>query len=216
VNPACGAIALACLISLGSHWVPVPDSHLSPYFIIAFQVPFHSPSQYLRLSIPGLGRGARLWLDSAPLLPVPDAVDEWLIPNLRSAGSTSHIAVAAPSIPAAASLLLSPRVYLAKLDAILCQDHLAATAWVRNTLDNTVNVSVALAQGPAHSAPVDATVPPGMTQSIPVRFPITAKAGQALDVIARLEKAEEAMEAAYAVTSVGRFFVHDATSPSCH
>ncbi|MBK5294791.1 MAG: hypothetical protein JJE04_24325 [Acidobacteriia bacterium] len=204
-------------VDLGSRWIPSLDHHLSPYFVLSFQIPAYRSSHYLRLSIPGLPSNAKLWLDSAPLLLVQDSEDEWLIPNLAPPGSTARIAAATPSFPGSASLILSTRVHLAKLDAIACQDHFTATAWVRNTLDNTVNVSLTLlVQGHAVSASANATVPPGLMQSILLRIPIAAKPGQGLEVLAALEKAEEAMEPAYAVTSARTFLILDVAAPACH
>ena len=89
-----------------------------------------------------------------------------------------------------ASLRVTPMVYIDSARVRAAENQVEATVSVRNTLDNTVNVAVAL-EGQDLSA--TATVPPGMTQDVVLRG--SARVG--VQVMILMDKDEEAMEGAY-------------------
>jgi hypothetical protein len=111
--------------------------------------------------------------------------------------------------PSEAALLITPRVFIDGQTIRVDRGELQSATVVRNTLENTVNVTLWLSVIEAGSGRQvmqltgDATVPPGTSLDVPARGRLAPGTDAArLRMVTVLEKAEEAMEGAYRFRTV--------------
>jgi len=214
------AVSNEALLPVPAPWLPAFDFSLTQFHWVSFTAPRWRANAYARIRIPGPDSPSAVWMNSAPLPPVPGVAGEWELSPLPAFGSRLLLGVVSAIQPSGVVLVMSPRVYLSRIDLTPCSGSLSAIVWVRNTLDNTVNVALMAeirpGREPILAAPAQATIPPGLIQ------PLALKAAHAAlrppsewDLLLRLEKAEEAVEAAYTVTENVTFFVPPPGSTAC-
>lgn len=164
-----------------SHWVVGVDGGLVQ--LVRFNLPANVGSRFVRV----MGASLRQVYAEGRWAPKLDP-GEFDLTGLVRPGAGNEIAV---SEEARVLIVVTPKVHVARNELLLRQGHLSGRVWVRNTLENTVNVYLTLDGGGQFST--SATVPPGATQAVEVESAATWNRV----VILTLEKQEEAIEGAY-------------------
>jgi hypothetical protein len=147
-----------------------------------FDVPKDAVRKHVRVVFEAVADGAKVWLNGQPVGEhqggyTPFEVD--LSPMVRTGGSNIlavlvEAASATGGIVRGVRLEITNRVYPTRQRALVKDDHVTATVWVRNTLDNTSSVQATfeVLDGDrviAH-AEANATVPPYFTEPIEATF----------------------------------------------
>lgn len=147
---------------------------------IEFDAPRGIGGKHVRLVVE---RGAKVSLNGTGLGPV--AAREFDLGDLSITGNR----LSAESDPGTARLLVTPRVFASQAQ----RSGRAATVTIRNTLENTANVSVTVRAAGASDGPtVAATVGPNTEHTVEIPGPIPE--GR-LEVL--VQKEEEAVEGQY-------------------
>lgn len=169
--------------------VPVVGAAFEGYTLLTIPPSTRPPEHaFYRLRV----HAPRIWLDGALLR--SDGVGEFDLLNLRPK-VPSRVVVAGRV--EAAQLIETPRVFVSEYEL----GDREARLWVRNTLDNTVNVYGTVAGQGGSEWSGSGTVPPGTTQLLILSG--GAGMGEAPWRI-MVEKQEEAMEGAYRFLKVVR------------
>jgi len=135
--------------------------------------------------------GTAFWLNGAALTRSPDGEID-IGGHLRWTGARRNLLVASRAVPA--TLSLTTRVFLPRVDLHVNDEQLTGRVWIRNTLENTANVFVTIRSDRVlFDAPTN--VPPGVTQPVEVRAPYAGPVPASLECI--LDKHEEAVEPGY-------------------
>jgi hypothetical protein len=154
------------------------------YSTVTVPVPAKPPEHsHYRLRVNAAGRGA--WLDGARLAPNEDGDFDLLNLNPKRPSR-----VFLPGWVKEAVLLETPRVFVTRHEII----EPAARLWVRNSLENTVNVYATVTGSSGAVLEASATVPPGYTQIVTLSGARGIPGGPWRIT---LEKQEEAMEGGY-------------------
>lgn len=147
---------------------------------IEFDAPSGIAGKHVRLVVE---RAAKVSLNGTELAPV--AAREFDLADLRATGNR----LSTESDPGTVRLLVTPRVFASQAQ----KTGRAATVTIRNTLENTANVSVTVrAIGKSDGPTVAATVGPGTEHTVEIGGPIPE--GR-LEVL--VQKEEEAVEGQY-------------------
>lgn len=170
-----------------------------PYAVVLLEaLPTSGHSSWHRLRAPV----GKIWLNGTPTAPNPDGDFELSFASSRGANT-----IILPGWPPAPVLMLStPRVYVvSELIRSAADGNIEAVLAIRNSLENTVNTYVTLslatstaAAAQAVDAPkleADATIPPGVTQTVRLSGKLPPNPGGLWRIV--VEKQEEAMEGGY-------------------
>ena len=179
-------------------WTVLVGWDALPFSVARFHTPPGTGNLHARLRLPP---GAHAWLNGTRLS--PNAEGDFDLEGLLERNEPNRLAVA--GAVAAGSLVVGPRVYVARQTLRRDQGRLLGEVWVRNTLENTVNAYVTVS-GPGVLLESPATVPPGVTQIVRLESrsqPLPA--GGEIELETRVEKEEEAMERGYTVVSRWRW-----------
>lgn len=152
-------------------------------------LPSSGPSSWHRLRAPV----GKIWLNGTAVAPNPDGDFELSFANSRNANT-----IVLPGWPAQPVIILStPRVYVTGEQIRFGPDRaIEASLWIRNSLENTVNVYVTLEPAAADvKLEADATIPPGLTQTVRLAGRLPGTSGPPWRIV--VEKQEEAMEGGY-------------------
>jgi len=174
------------VIVVHGEWRPHLEPGGAPYLWKRFELPRGEGSRHIRLAFPA---GARVWLNGVPLT----------ITEYGDADVTDFVVRGRSNLlvirggDGKAELRITPRVYIARSLVQVHNGRLTARLWVRNTLENTVNVFASVL-GEGVSSEVTATVPPDVTQVVAMETAILAPPKR---VRLAIEKQEEAMEGGY-------------------
>ena len=152
------------------------------YSVVSIPVPVRPPEHSLYRLQAAAGKA---WLDGAPLTPNEEGGFDLLNLNARRPSR-----VTLQGFVREAALVETPRVFVSQVEI----GGRSARVWVRNSLENTVNVYVTISGAGAEQMEVSATIPPGTTQILTAggRAGISDPPWRIV-----LEKQEEAMEGAY-------------------
>jgi hypothetical protein len=174
-------------------------------FLETASVEFPSPRadfrNHVRLALSGVAADARVALNGRQLKAIPGFRGQYDVSDYLDPRG-NKLTIANPAPPSEAALLITPRVFLASPRVEVARGEMRAVASVRNTLENTVNVTLFFVLKGAHGQKfgewvVDATVPPGTTQDIYTRGAVKDAVPRGAEVSITMDKAEEAMEPAY-------------------
>jgi hypothetical protein len=205
---------------VSAQWRPAFDFSVTPSYWLSFSAPEWQAGSHARIRIPGPNPPSSVWMNSTALPAVPGTAGEWDLNPLPAHGSLIRLGVSAAISPARLLIVISPRVHIQGAELRPCPGVVAATIWVRNTLDNTVNVAlVGEIQSGRDSVAASSevgTIPPGLIQPVLIEIKHTAlQPASHWELLLRLEKAEEAIERDYTVTENVTFFVPPAGSAAC-
>ncbi len=152
--------------------------HGAAWYRRKFDVPKDAVTKHVRVVFEAVSDTAKVWLNGQPVGEhqggyTPFDVD--LSPMVRTGGSNIlavlvETASATGGIVRGVRLEITNRVYPAHQRALVKDDHVAATIWVRNTLDNTSSVQATFevldGARVVARAEANATVPPNFTEPI--------------------------------------------------
>jgi hypothetical protein len=161
---------------------------------LRFTAPSFDQTRHVRLAFDRIGPEARVRLNGHPLAPIHGDSSEFDASDLLHSARPNSLVVAGVSVPPRLFVRVTPRVFLTHPAVKTSGGRLQASVWVRNTLDNTVVVSVALTAGSAPLAVTDATVGPGVIQEVALSGTM---AEGTRHIVMVLTKNAEAMEGAY-------------------
>ncbi|MBM3812817.1 MAG: hypothetical protein FJW20_14415 [Acidimicrobiia bacterium] len=201
-------------VPIAAHWHAGLDSLLRPFHWLPLSWPRLDPHVYVRLRVASPRAGARFWINSVPVSPIAGSAGDFEITNPPRSGAHMWISVIAAEPPGSATLIISPRVFLSELRLQACPGSIRAAVWIRNTLENTVNISLRaeLLTGASGAA----TIPPHSAQPVNLELRDTRlSSGTHWKMNFVLDKYEEAVEPAYAVTEVVTFSVAEAGTAGC-
>jgi hypothetical protein len=168
-------------------------------------VEFPSPRadfrNHVRLSLPGVEAGAAVSLNGRQLKSIPGFNGQYDVSDYLDPRG-NKLTVAGAAAPGKAALLITPRVFLVSPRVEVVRGGMRAVVSVRNTLENTVNVTLffmlkGAGGGTLGEWAVDGTVPPGTTQDMDIRGALKGVAPRGFEASITMDKAEEAMEPAY-------------------
>lgn len=162
--------------------VPLAGPGFEIYSVVTIPVPSRPPEHaFYRLK----ARAALAWVDGARMKPNEEGEFDLLNLNPRHPSR-----VTLPGLVKDALFIETPRVFVTQYEISAT----GARLWVRNTLENTVNVYAAVSGAGASELEGSGTVPPGSTQLLILsgRAGISGPPWRIM-----LEKQEEAMEGAY-------------------
>jgi hypothetical protein len=170
-------------------------------FTLRFTPPPADFRVHVRLVLRDVPPSAAVRLNGSRLTPLAGYpghydVSDFLVPKLNT------LILESASPPRDAALLVTPRVFISSQTVDRDAGGLRVVTSVRNTLENTVNVtlwiSVPLVGRASAELSADGTVPPGTTVDVTARGGVAVSSlHPTVAITTLLEKAEEAMEGAY-------------------